>query len=123
MRAVGRVLAERLPGRACPCRYGGDEFVIALPGFSARDAGVVADDIRRAVNALAPVLAGVTFPVGALAVSVGIAGLDDGHPGWDPAVDAAAVGEALFQAADAALYAAKRGGRNRVATGGVFSAA
>lgn len=123
VRLVGRVLAERLPAHACACRYGGDEFVVALPGFNARDASQVADDIRRTVHELAPVLAGTSFSAGALAVSIGVAGLhESGAAVWQIA-DATATGEALFQAADRALYEAKRAGRNCVSGVDTFSAA
>jgi diguanylate cyclase (GGDEF)-like protein len=121
VRAVGRVLAERLPDDACACRYGGDEFVVALPGFVARDAAHVADDLRRSINALAPNLAGHSFPVGTLSISVGVAALQAG--GKRAPDQAAALGESLFRAADAALYEAKRHGRNQVASTASISAA
>jgi diguanylate cyclase (GGDEF)-like protein len=122
VRAVGHVLDERLPATACACRYGGDEFVVALPGLTVFDAAIVADDLRRAVNALAPVLANTVFPVGTLSISIGVAGMPSGQGAGAP-VDPAGAGEALFRAADAALYDAKRTGRNRVASGTAFTAA
>ena len=123
VRAVGLVLAERLPATACACRYGGDEFVVALPGFAPADARHVAHDIKDAVNALAPVLAGVSFPAGTLSVSVGLAGLGTAGGHTPTHADATDAGEALFRAADAALYQAKRGGRNCVAGQDAVSAA
>jgi diguanylate cyclase (GGDEF)-like protein len=116
VRVVGHILAERLPDEAIPCRFGGDEFVVALPGCTAAEAKDTADDLRRAINASAPVLAGISFPAATLSVSIGIACLSyDGDPApavW-PAGDAEA-GEALFRAADQALYVAKEAGRNTV---------
>jgi diguanylate cyclase (GGDEF)-like protein len=123
VRAVGLVLGERLPLTACACRYGGDEFVVALPGFGPADARHIAHDIRRAVNALAPVLAGVSFPAGTLSVSVGLAGLGTAGRGTPTHAEAVDAGESLFRAADAALYQAKREGRNRVAGQDAVSAA
>ena len=123
VRTVGHVLAERLPVTACACRYGGDEFAVALPGFTVLDASLVADDLRRAVNALAPMLANAAFPVGSLSISVGVAGLRETLAAAWEATDPADAGETLFQAADAALYEAKRGGRNLVAGRGAFTAA
>ena len=115
VRTVGRLLAERLPKDTVACRYGGDEFVVALPGCDDVHAAAIADDLRRAVNGSAPVLAGVPFPAGTLSISVGMAcrSFDGGPLPRGPAADDAA-GEALFRAADAALYAAKAAGRNRV---------
>ena len=114
VRTVGRLIADCVPPGGCACRYGGDEFVIALPRTDAARARRVADDLRRAVSACAPVLAGAAFPPGTLSISVGIA---CGSPGRLDARDsraADAAGERLFRAADAALYTSKRAGRNRV---------
>jgi len=116
VRTVGRIIAERIPADAVACRYGGDEFVIALPQEN-RDAARVADDLRREVLARAPMLAGIQFPERTLSVSIGLASrsFTDGIPldGADAAA-ADAESEALFRSADIALYAAKNGGRNRV---------
>ena len=115
VRAVGRIIADQLPSDAVPCRYGGDEFVVALPRTTASAAQRVADDLRRAVEACAPVLAGISFPAGRLSISVGIASRSFGarmHEDGRRADDEES--EALFRAADAALYAAKNGGRNQV---------
>jgi diguanylate cyclase (GGDEF)-like protein len=116
VRVVGQTLAERLQDGAIASRFGGDEFVVALPGRSATEANDTADDLRRAVNASAPVLGGVVFPVATLSISIGVACLSyDGGatPGaWPPGN--AEAGEALFRAADQALYVAKNAGRNRI---------
>lgn len=111
-------MATRLPSDSAACRYGGDEFVIALPLLGEAESVVVAEDLRGAVNALAPVLAGIEFPVGTLSISVGLAcwTLDERAPN-DVTFDAQMTGRALFHAADAALYAAKRAGRNRIHRG------
>ena len=116
VRTVGRQIAEGMPDGAVACRYGGDEFVVALPGCDEARARAIADALRGAVNGCAPVLAGLPFPAGTLSISVGIAcrSFAGRPPSRDPALDDVA-GEDLFRAADAALYAAKAGGRNRVA--------
>jgi len=116
VRTVGRLIAEGMPSGTVACRYGGDEFVVALPGCDETRARAIADDLRGAVNGCAPVLAGLPFPAGTLSISVGIACRSfAGRPQpRDPALDDMA-GEDLFRAADVALYAAKAGGRNRVA--------
>ena len=117
MRTVGQIIGASVPAEAVACRYGGDEFVIALPDSLERRARHVADRLRRTVHAAAPVLGGVGFPVGTLSISVGVACCER-FDGPD-AEDAAAAGEALFCAADAALYAAKQAGRNDVAVAGM----
>lgn len=85
-----------------PCRYGGEEFVIVMPGCSLDDAIVRAEDIRAQLAAT-PIhvpegLVNITCSVGVTATS-GPAGFDS---------------SALLHEADEALYAAKNKGRNRV---------
>src|SRR5262245_1557679 len=116
VRTVGQILAAYLPEGSVACRYGGDEFVIGLPRSAPEEAFRVAEELNRAVNEIAPTLAGVDFPPATLSISVGVATRT-----FEPHADGAvpfeddAAGAALFRAADAALYAAKNGGRNRVA--------
>ena len=115
VRLVGHTVAARLPPGAFGCRFGGDEFVVAVPERDVAGAIETADAIRSAVHAAAPVLAGTNFAPGALSISIGIGCLSHGdettrtsHAGG---VETA---EALFQAADRALYASKAAGRNRI---------
>jgi diguanylate cyclase (GGDEF)-like protein len=83
-------------------RYGGDEFVLVLRGTDSRAAVAVAERIRRTVSSQAVLLDGRA--VSNLSLSLGIAVFPrDGE-----------TREALIQAADQALYVAKRTGRNRV---------
>jgi diguanylate cyclase (GGDEF)-like protein len=112
VRTVGHVIGARVPGDAVACRYGGDEFVIAVPHCSAAAARQLANAIRQAVSDLSPVLAGSPFPVQTLSVSIGVVSQVVGADG--PARSDADIGEELFCAADAALYQAKRSGRNLV---------
>ena len=112
VRTVGRILAARVPAEAVACRYGGDEFVVAIPRCTSFRANDVADDIRRAVNETAPVLAGLPFPAATLSISVGLASWSSEYSRV-PVGDGEA-GDALFRAADAALYRAKACGRNHV---------
>jgi len=115
VQAVGQVIGARLPSDAVACRYGGDEFVIALPDHTRARALEFARKLCADVQSIAPRLAGMPFPAGRLTISVGVAG------GIGPASPARAAvprdherGETLFKAADEALYAAKRRGRNGV---------
>jgi diguanylate cyclase (GGDEF)-like protein len=114
VRTVGHIIAASLPPTAVACRYGGDEFVVVLPVCGASQAKHLADDLRRKVNAAAPVLAGRSFPKGTLSISIGLASravdrtvYQSGGPDYES-------GEALFRAADAALYLAKEAGRNQL---------
>jgi diguanylate cyclase (GGDEF)-like protein len=79
-----------------PARYGGDELAVIFAETDLDGAATIAEDIRRAVEG-----SGAT-------VSVGIAAVEPGHA--DP--------DALIEAADVGLYAAKRTGKNRVRSGG-----
>jgi diguanylate cyclase (GGDEF)-like protein len=98
LKAVAQTLATSVRKPNCPCRYGGEEFVVILPNTSEVQIAVLAERIRRDVE----LSTAATFR---LTVSVGHATLDGSNFG-NP-LD-------LFVAADFALYAAKEGGRNRV---------
>ena len=111
VRLVGHTLAKHLPSEAVACRYGGDEFAVAVSGCGDCRARSLAEELRTSIHALAPVLVGRSFPTGTLSISIGIASLDTGACNSATEVG---VGEALFASADHALYAAKRRGRNRV---------
>lgn len=116
VRMIGRVLSARLPVNAVACRYGGDEFAIALADCDEPRARMVADEIRNGVHGLAPILAGERFPVHTLSISVGLACSNDGPGSLSAGLDFDDVraGEALFNAADKALYVAKARGRNAI---------
>jgi diguanylate cyclase (GGDEF)-like protein len=115
VRTVGHVIAAWSPPGSVACRYGGDEFAIALPQSGRAQAGRLADRLRRAVAETAPVLAGKDFPAGTLSISVGVActPADPEISLAGSAENAARLGEWLFRAADAELYRAKSAGRNQ----------
>jgi diguanylate cyclase (GGDEF)-like protein len=110
VRTVGRVIASWAPPGAVACRYGGDEFVVAVPRCPIGEAQRLADDLRLRVQRTESTLAGLPFEAGTLSVSIGVASHDR---------DSAKNAETLFRAADAALYQAKAAGRNRTAVAAV----
>ena len=84
-------------------RYGGEEFTLGLPNTKLDEAFAIAERLRRAIEFLVlPFLSGELLPH--LTASIGIAQMQAGQ-----------TLEAMVVAADAALYRAKDGGRNRVA--------
>ena len=101
LRAVGAALKSALRGSDVCCRCGGDEFVVLLPETPLEGARHVAESLRRRLARLA-----VARPEGAIRVtaSVGVAAARPGE------LD----GEGLVARADAAMYRAKRAGRNAV---------
>jgi len=102
LRQVAAVLAAHCQRAGdVAARYGGEEFVVLLPGLDAGQAIALAESIRCAITQLQ--LQHGEQPV-ALTISLGVATLT-------PALVAPAD---LLAAADAALYQAKNGGRNRV---------
>jgi diguanylate cyclase (GGDEF)-like protein len=113
VRMVGHIVSAHLPPEAVASRYGGDEFVVALPSCPEARAQDIADDLRRAVSGTAPVLAGVAFPPDTISISVGLACRVFDRPRAAHVRDSE-LGEALFRAADGALYVAKERGRNQV---------
>jgi diguanylate cyclase (GGDEF)-like protein len=110
VRSVGQIVGAWLPDGAFGCRFGGDEFVIALPGHDVPAASEAAEALRVSVQAAAPVLAGVPFPPATLSVSVGLAC----RSRFDEPSRHAEMAESLFHAADQALYVAKTAGRNQI---------
>ena len=102
LRELGAVLRHAARASDVPCRYGGEEFILFMPGASREIAAERAEDVRVAVKAMQLEWEGQS--VGTVTVSAGVAAFpEDG--------DAA---EALLRAADQALYRAKELGRDRV---------
>jgi diguanylate cyclase (GGDEF)-like protein len=101
---VASLLSQRMRGADLVARYGGEEFVILLPDTPAVGAKVVAERLRARVEAAA-IEYGGEKPM-RVTISIGSASYEPGSEYVSPLE--------LVKAADTALYAAKRGGRNRV---------
>jgi diguanylate cyclase (GGDEF)-like protein len=100
LRDIGQILIKHSRGINVVSRYGGDEFAVLLVETSKAGARIYADRIRQ-------IIAGYPFSHGrSITASFGISSLPE---------DEAATSEDLVRAADDALYAAKRGGKNQVA--------
>ena len=107
LRAVADYLASNTRDGDVACRYGGEEFVVLLPGTSFETALQRAEQWRAEIAAL--VVPSIERP--SVTVSIGVAA----HP------DHTRNGEALVRLADAAMYEAKSSGRNRVVGWGAFA--
>jgi diguanylate cyclase (GGDEF)-like protein len=106
LRHIVGVLRQRLRASDVLGRYGGEEFMVLLPGTDLHGAAQLAEQLRQAVQAAPCEWQGQHIP---FTVSIGVAASAD-----TPA-DPSRTSEALLQAADQALYRAKDDGRNRVA--------
>jgi len=103
LRELAQILMKHSRGINVVSRFGGDEFAILLVETSKAGARLYADRIRQVV---------ATFPFShgkPVTASFGVASLPD---------DETATAEDLFRAADEALYAAKRAGKNQVVAAG-----
>jgi diguanylate cyclase (GGDEF)-like protein len=105
LQGVARVLAREARGTDLAARYGGEEFAVAMPETDAAGARVIAERIR---TRLADTVFATELGPLRVTLSVGIATFpDDGR-----------TKAGLMEAADACLYQAKRGGRNRTVAAG-----
>jgi len=106
LEALGALMMKTFRGEDVPCRYGGDEFTIVLPEATVTEAFRRAEQFREAFKDIIFEHEGKQF--GPMSLSLGIAAYPD---------HGASV-EHLMQTADAAAYAAKVQGRDRVMIGG-----
>ena len=103
LRRIGRILREESRGVDEPARYGGEEFVIALPETDPEGAAELAERVRERIEG-EPVPFVTGDGILRITASLGVARLPE----------SAGDVEELIEAADAALYKAKRSGKNRV---------
>ena len=102
LREVAQILMKHSRGINVVSRFGGDEFAVLLVETAKSGARLYGDRIRQVI---------ATFPFAhgkVVTASFGVASLPD---------DEVTTSDDLFRAADEALYAAKRAGKNQVAAG------
>jgi diguanylate cyclase (GGDEF)-like protein len=97
LRHVADLLKQLARDTDVVCRYGGEEFCILLPQIGIEGAALAAERFRKGIEEKPCGLISVTASVGCSAIE-----LDARDP------------QALLDQADKSLYAAKRGGRNRI---------
>ncbi|WP_312708908.1 GGDEF domain-containing protein, partial [Stenotrophomonas sp.] len=98
---VAALLGQLTRGSDYLFRYGGEEFVVVLVAATAAQAEVIAENLRKHI-AQTPAQLANGQPL-ALTASIGVAA-HEGHPDY----------ERLMARADAAMYQAKKRGRNQV---------
>jgi diguanylate cyclase (GGDEF)-like protein len=102
LRSLAGLMQKHARGGDILCRYGGEEFAMIMPEMSCAAAAQRAERLLEATRLLTVEHGG--RPLGRVTLSAGVALFPD-H---------GAEGPALLQAADSALYAAKKAGRDRV---------
>lgn len=101
LREVGRRLKETVRGYDMAGRYGGEEFLVVLPGSGLPEAVMAAERIRQSIREKPFTFAGETLN---LTASIGVACLNDDDPDI----------EGALATADERLYSAKHTGRDRI---------
>jgi diguanylate cyclase (GGDEF)-like protein len=102
LRAVGNCLENLFRNEDVPCRFGGEEFVVIMPGADAADALHRAEQLRSKIEDIVVRYLEKNLP--RITVSIGVAVFPEA--GDNP--------QTVLKAADQALYRAKEKGRNRV---------
>lgn len=124
LREVGGLLRQVVPGAAIAARYGGDEFVVVLPGHSPQESSWVAETIRQTLenhvflehpdgedpeNYPGLALTQLTASIGLVTLEADIVPLFEKRT-----IELVALKNELLRAADRRMYRAKEQGRNRI---------
>ena len=103
LQGFAKLIKREIRASDIPCRYGGEEFALIMPGTTPEEGSIVCERIRQDLAAMN----WPAHPERKVTVSIGIAGAD-------AAVDVSA--EQWLADTDKALYRAKKSGRDRVVT-------
>jgi diguanylate cyclase (GGDEF)-like protein len=106
LKAIGALLMHSTRAQDVPCRFGGEEFVLILPGASLEDTQRKADELRQQIRETA--LDRSLEPGLTVTISAGVAA----YP------QSGGQADLILEAADSALYQAKAQGRDRVVAAG-----
>ncbi len=102
---LAELLKEGCPERGLVARYGGEEFAIVMPGYGRTDAAIQAENMRKVIAGASVEIEdqGITLQI---TVSMGVATFDG--------ISFFTTSGQLVDAADKAVYVAKKSGRNCV---------
>ncbi|WEK06133.1 MAG: GGDEF domain-containing protein [Candidatus Devosia phytovorans] len=103
LRLVAMTLKSNIKGKDLAARYGGEEFVAILPSTDLEGAIIVAENIRKAIQAKELLKRSTNEKLGRITASFGIAAYRAGD-----------TSASMIERADLCLYAAKHAGRNKV---------
>jgi diguanylate cyclase len=103
LRLVAMTLKSNIKGKDIAARYGGEEFAAILPHTDLEGALIVADNIRKAIQAKELLKRSTNEKLGRITASFGVAAFKAGD-----------TPSTLIERTDRCLYAAKHAGRNKV---------
>lgn len=103
LRLVAMTLKSNIKGKDTAARYGGEEFAAILPATDLEGGMIVAENVRKAIQAKELLKRSTNEKLGRITASFGVALFREDD-----------ASTSLIERADQCLYAAKRAGRNRV---------
>lgn len=108
LQGFAKLIKREIRASDIPCRYGGEEFALIMPGTTPEEGAIVCDRIRQELGAMN----WPAHPERKITVSIGIAGAD---------ADVEVSPEQWLEDTDKALYRAKKSGRDRVVVANLTS--
>lgn len=102
LKMVGKIIKANIKGKDIACRFGGDEFIIALPDTPSQGAYTLAERFRESLKKTNWKVKGTGETIGQISLSLGVA-----------AYKKCQSLEQIIERADKALYQSKRSGKDR----------